>query len=94
MKKMTVEMPATSPFVYPEAPTDFTPWDKEMQERAQESREQEQKAMGPMGTRLPKGEGKSLREQAEELLRGKKAWRPGWMDWDLGGSRRKRLARG
>ncbi|KAL8997953.1 MAG: hypothetical protein Q9169_002875 [Polycauliona sp. 2 TL-2023] len=83
-KKMTIEMPATSPFVYPEAPTDFTAWDKEMQDRAQESREKDQEAYGPRGTRLPKEDGKSLREQAEELLKGKKAWRPGWMDWDLG----------
>ena len=85
LKKMTIEMPATSPFIYPKAPSDFTPWDKEMQERAQKAREEEQKAMGPMGPRLPKQDGKTLREQAEELLRGRKAWRPGWMDWDLGG---------
>lgn len=82
---MTIEMPATSPFIYPEAPTDFTAWDKEIQERAQETREKEQKAMGVEGTRMPKEDGKTLREQAEELLKGKKAWRPGWMDWDLGG---------
>lgn len=82
---MTIEMPATSPFLYPDAPTDFTPWDKEMQERALEAREKQQKAMGAEGSRLPKEDGKTLREQAEELLKGKKAWRPGWTDWDLGG---------
>lgn len=82
---MTIEMPATSPFIYPAAPTDFTAWDKETKERAEEAREEEQKAMGLEGRRIPKGDGKTLREQAEELLRGKKAWRPGWMDWDVGG---------
>ncbi|KAL8769518.1 MAG: hypothetical protein Q9209_004579 [Squamulea sp. 1 TL-2023] len=84
-KKMTIEMPATSPFIYPEAPTDFTAWDKETQERAQEEREKEQKLMGTERKRIPKDDGKTLREQAEELLKGKKAWRPGWMDWDVGG---------
>lgn len=77
-------MPATDPFVYPPAPTDFTPWDQEAQQKAEKSREEENKRMGPQGGMLPKGDGKSLRRQAEELLTGKRAWGPGWVDWDVG----------
>ncbi|KAL8782409.1 MAG: hypothetical protein Q9213_005412 [Squamulea squamosa] len=94
MKKMTIEMPATSPFIYPEAPTDFTAWDKEMQERALEEREKEQKLMGTEGKRIPKDDGKTLRKQAEELLKGKKAWRPGWTDWDVGGRPKEEIGAG
>lgn len=78
-------MPATSPFVWPEAPTDFSAWDKEAQEKAEAARDDEQERMGPQGRNLPKPDGKKLREQAEELLRGKRTWRPGWMDWDVPG---------
>ncbi|KAL8682240.1 MAG: hypothetical protein Q9186_001699 [Xanthomendoza sp. 1 TL-2023] len=84
-KKMTIEMPPTTPFIYPPAPTDFKPWDKQMRLKAQEMREREQDSMGPYGKRVAPRDGKSLREQAEELVRGKRVWRPGWMmDW--GGS--------
>ncbi|KAL9591359.1 MAG: hypothetical protein Q9179_007802, partial [Wetmoreana sp. 5 TL-2023] len=84
-KRMTIEMPATEPFVWPEAPTDLKPWDKEMHEKAKEEQKGEQKLMSDEGRRVPRGDGAKLREQAEELLRGKKVWRPGWMDWDVSG---------
>lgn len=82
---MTIEMPASAPFVWPSPPEDFKPWDKDMHETAVKEREAERKAVGPDAKRNPKGDGKTLRQQAEELLSGKKAWRPGWVDWDVTG---------
>ncbi|KAI4086975.1 MAG: hypothetical protein LQ344_007144 [Seirophora lacunosa] len=76
-KRMTVEMPASAPFVWPDAPDDFTPWDKQAQEKAEASREREQKAMGAEGKGMPRGDGGKLREQAARLLRGEGRWRPG-----------------
>ncbi|KAI4130860.1 MAG: hypothetical protein LQ338_001537 [Usnochroma carphineum] len=93
-KRMTVEMPTISPFVWPEAPTDFSPWDKEAQEKAEEARDEEQKLMGPEGRTAPKADAKKLREQAEELLKGKRAWRPGWMDWGVTGRARGEVGAG
>ncbi|KAL8642087.1 MAG: hypothetical protein Q9228_001197 [Teloschistes exilis] len=87
-KRMTIEMPASAPFVWPSPPEDFKPWDKDMHETAVKEREAERKAVGPDAKRNPKGDGKTLREQAEELLSGKKAWRPGWVDWDVTGRAR------
>ncbi|KAI4117876.1 MAG: hypothetical protein LQ345_001971 [Seirophora villosa] len=76
-KRMTVEMPASAPFVWPDAPNDFTPWDKEAQEKAEASREREQKAMGAEGRGMPPEDGGTLREQAARLLKGEGRWRPG-----------------
>ena len=82
---MTVEMPAAMPFVWPKAPEDLKAWDKETHEQAEEEQEEEQKRRGARGRNLPRADGQTLREQAEELLKGKKVWRPGWMDWDIHG---------
>ncbi|KAL8693700.1 MAG: hypothetical protein Q9218_001501 [Villophora microphyllina] len=88
-KRMTVEMPASTPFVYPSPPDDFKAWDKEMHEKAEEERKTVQDAMGPEGRRQPRRDATTLREQAEELLSGKRVWRPGWMDWDVTGRGRR-----
>ncbi|KAL8712966.1 MAG: hypothetical protein Q9220_002826 [cf. Caloplaca sp. 1 TL-2023] len=88
-KKMTVEMLASEPFVWPEPPTDFGPWDKETSERAEKEREMEQKVMGYEGKRLEKQDGGALRRQAEELLAGRKAWKAGWVDYDVMGQGRR-----
>lgn len=85
---MTIEMPASAPFVWPSPPEDLKPWDKEMHEKAAKERDSEQEARGPDAKRKGKGDGKTLREQAEELLSGKKAWRAGWVDWDVTGRAR------
>lgn len=82
---MTVEMPASAPFVWPEAPTDFSPWDQEAQKKAEEAQDKEQDARSPRGISMPKPGGEELRKQAEELLAGKRTWRPGWTDWDVTG---------
>lgn len=82
---MTIEMPATSPFVWPEAPTDFSPWDQEAQKKAEEAQKKEQEITGAEGRYLPKPGAQELRKQAEELLAGKSTWRPGWADWDVTG---------
>ncbi|KAL8873991.1 MAG: hypothetical protein Q9174_000616 [Haloplaca sp. 1 TL-2023] len=84
-KRMTIEMPATMPFVWPEAPTDLKAWDKETHEKAMGEQEEEEKRRGYEGKNMPKPDRGSLKEQAEELLRGKKVWRPGWMGWDIHG---------
>ncbi|KAL8665931.1 MAG: hypothetical protein Q9202_001867 [Teloschistes flavicans] len=84
-KRMTIEMPASAPFVYPPPPDDFKPWDKETHEKATKERDAEQESIGPEARRKPRGDGKTLREQAEELSSGKKVWRPGWVDWDVTG---------
>lgn len=82
---MTIEMPATAPFLYPSPPEDFSAWDQETKEKAEKMQEREQIVQSPEGKRMPPEDGRSLREQAEALLKGKRAWRPGWMDWDSGG---------
>ncbi|KAL8930961.1 MAG: hypothetical protein Q9208_000062 [Pyrenodesmia sp. 3 TL-2023] len=84
-KRMTVEMPATSPFVWPEAPTDFSPWDQEAQRKAEASQKREKKLTGDEGRYMPKPGAEELRKQAEELLAGKSTWRPGWADWGVAG---------
>ncbi|KAL8946453.1 MAG: hypothetical protein Q9222_007152, partial [Ikaeria aurantiellina] len=92
-KKMTVEMLATEPFVWPDAPTDFGPWDKETSERAEKERESEQRTVGPGGRRVEKQDGEALRKQAEELLAGRKTWKAGWVDFDVTGQRRGNVGR-
>lgn len=42
----------------------------------------------------PKKDVQSMAEQARRLLAGKEQWRPGWMDWDIGGLRREREREG
>ncbi|KAI4180196.1 MAG: hypothetical protein L6R41_007401, partial [Letrouitia leprolyta] len=61
----------------------------ETQKKAEESAAQERKSVGPEARSAPKGDAKSLKKQAEELLSGRKAWRPGWVDWDVAGGRGK-----
>ncbi|KAL8808545.1 MAG: hypothetical protein Q9182_000096 [Xanthomendoza sp. 2 TL-2023] len=78
-KKMTIEMPPQHPFLYPAAPEDFEPWDKERKEKAQEEREGEQELMGTFAARLGVSEGErtKVRRQMEELVRGTKVWKGG-----------------
>ncbi|KAL9599462.1 MAG: hypothetical protein Q9219_003801 [cf. Caloplaca sp. 3 TL-2023] len=84
-KRMTIEMPAATPFLYPPPPTDFSAWDQEVQQKAEKGREEEEQRRGHEGRTMAPPDGKQLRKQAEELLSGKRAWRPGWMDWGIVG---------
>ncbi|KAK2850719.1 hypothetical protein FQN49_005387 [Arthroderma sp. PD_2] len=81
-KKMTIEM--TEPFVWPEEPKDFAPWErdtffeaKKMQEDYQESQSHD----APM--KAPTRKRELLAEQAKEMLSGKEHWQPTWQTLGL-----------
>lgn len=56
-------------------------WDKEAWDAAQEAQEAESEKFGPHAPTLPKGDRKSMAEQAKALLEGKIVWRPSWRDY-------------
>ncbi|KAI9829859.1 MAG: hypothetical protein M1819_005957 [Sarea resinae] len=74
IKKMTVEM--DKPFVWPEEPADFSPWDKERMEAAQKSQKEYRESFLPDANQKPAKGKKSLAEQAKALLEGKERWKP------------------
>ncbi|KAF2460872.1 hypothetical protein BDY21DRAFT_333670 [Lineolata rhizophorae] len=65
------------PFVWPDEPTDFEPWDKEQFEL---TNEYQQKTAGRRNSEQePRGsdeERKTLAEQARDLLEGRQKWKP------------------
>ncbi|BCR88620.1 mitochondrial 54S ribosomal protein uL23m [Aspergillus chevalieri] len=76
-KRMTVEM--KQPFVWPDAPADMSPWEKDQFFRAAKYQEDIQKANRPdAGMEPNKPEREAFEEEAKQLLEGKKAWRPTW----------------
>ncbi len=79
-------MPPSAPFVWPEAPTDFSPWDQEAEQKAAEAQDKEHDITSGRAVTMPKPGAGELRKQAEELLAGKRKWRPGWTDWDVTGT--------
>ena len=74
IKKMTVEM--ASPFAWPDEPTDFAAWDKDMFDRAKRAQEKERDSYRPDAVEKPTGERDSMREQATRLLSGQDTWEP------------------
>ncbi|KAF2143041.1 uncharacterized protein K452DRAFT_248778 [Aplosporella prunicola CBS 121167] len=74
IKKMTVEM--DKPFVWPEQPEDFTPWDKDLYSAAQKHNDQHQESMRPENLYKGPADKKTLAEQARKLLKGEDKWRP------------------
>lgn len=56
-------------------------WDKKAWDAAQEAQKAENEKFGPDAPTLPKGDRKSLAEQAKALLEGKIVWRPSWRDY-------------
>lgn len=83
-KKMTIEMPQSRPFVWPEEPEDQAPWDVEVQRAVEKERRVQLDDRSDQGTVMGvpvEGEKKSLKEQANALLTGKARWRPGWEDF-------------
>ncbi|MCJ1465880.1 hypothetical protein MMC07_004499 [Pseudocyphellaria aurata] len=85
-KKMTVELvqnaPGQGPFVWPEPPTDFTPWSQKTWKAAKKSQEEAGKRTGPRAARmpLPDDEVATLADQAKALREGRATWVPGWAD--------------
>jgi len=56
-------------------------WDKKAWDAAQEAQKAENETFGPDAPTLPKGDRKTLAEQAKALLEGKMIWRPSWRDY-------------
>ncbi|KAL2051409.1 hypothetical protein ABVK25_008276 [Lepraria finkii] len=79
-KKMTVELEAGSPFVWPEVPEDLEKWDKKQRDEGRRERERLKENRTQQGTELgvvPEVERRTLREQARSLLGGLRKWTPG-----------------
>ncbi|OAX85565.1 hypothetical protein ACJ72_00059 [Emergomyces africanus] len=92
-KKMTVEM--TEPFVWPEEPADYKPWEKDRYFEAKKYQETASETLAPDAKNkpLPEKKREAIAEQAKRLLEGKEAWQPTWkalgLNYDrpvLGGS--------
>lgn len=77
---MTIELslsPGNGPFVWPEEPDDFRPWQKEQFDNAQEEQGDRQERAGREGARMwPKDEG-GVRGMARSLLKGRGGGRGG-----------------
>ena len=59
----------------------FHRWDKKVWDAAQEAQKEENERFGPQAGTLPKGDQKSMAEQAKAILEGKMKWRPSWIDY-------------
>ncbi|MCJ1245478.1 hypothetical protein MMC30_002682 [Trapelia coarctata] len=90
VKKMTVEMGRKEDgkggigggeFVWPEEEEDLEPWDKRAWDAAQAAQKAENETFGPDAPTLPKGDRKTMAEQAKALLEGNIIWRPSWRDY-------------
>lgn len=86
-KKMTIEMKSGDNFLWPDAPEDLGPWEKQFED----ARVKERKAMMEGSTKqgqdlrvVPRDERMGVREMARELLGGKVGWRPGWEKYMTG----------
>ncbi|KMU87914.1 mitochondrial ribosomal protein subunit L23 [Coccidioides immitis H538.4] len=81
-KKMTVEM--TEPFVWPEEPKDFSPWERDTYFEAKKMQEDYQEAHGPeSGMKAPERQRELLAEQAKRLKQGRETWQPTWQTLGL-----------
>lgn len=81
---MTIEMPQSMPFVWPEEPQDQDPWNVKVQRAGEKERRLQLEDRSDQGTVMGvpvEGDRKSLKSQAEALLTGKTRWRPGWEDF-------------
>ncbi|KAL3451952.1 ribosomal protein L23-domain-containing protein [Aspergillus insuetus] len=76
-KRMMVEM--REPFVWPEAPEDMTPWEKDQYFKAAEYQDNIQKSQQFENKTKPNAaERESFEAEAKKLLDGSKPWRPTW----------------
>ncbi|KAL3472103.1 hypothetical protein BJX99DRAFT_236107 [Aspergillus californicus] len=76
-KRMTVEM--HEPFVWPDAPGDMAPWEKDQFWKAAKYQEQLQESQRPEAAMKPKEDDRTIfDEEAKKLLSGEKPWRPTW----------------
>lgn len=82
VKRMIVEMGPSQrggPFVWPEEITNLEPWDKQLYDDAQRANEQAQQDFNRYGSKTRRKDLKSVKEQAEALLRDKEGWQPSWV---------------
>ncbi|KAL2221834.1 putative mitochondrial ribosomal protein L23 [Thermoascus aurantiacus ATCC 26904] len=75
-KKMTIEM--AEPFVWPEEPKDFSPWEKNQFYEATEYQEKQGKPQTESAKEPNEAEREAYAEQAKLMLEGKLKWRPTW----------------
>ncbi|KAL2853215.1 hypothetical protein BJY01DRAFT_77800 [Aspergillus pseudoustus] len=76
-KRMTVEM--KQPFVWPEAPEDMSPWEKDQFFKAAKYQDNIQKSQQFENKTKPNTEEREAFEaEANKLLDGSKPWRPTW----------------
>ncbi|CEL03246.1 hypothetical protein ASPCAL04403 [Aspergillus calidoustus] len=76
-KRMTVEM--KEPFVWPEAPEDMAPWEKDQFFKAAEYQDNIQKSQQFENKTKPnEAEREAFEAEAKKLLDGSKPWRPTW----------------
>ncbi|QSS55359.1 mitochondrial 54S ribosomal protein YmL41 [Histoplasma capsulatum var. duboisii H88] len=77
-KKMTVEM--TEPFVWPEEPEDYKPWEKDRYFEAKKLQEDASESIAPDAKNkpMPQKRRDTIAEQAKRLLEGKEEWQPTW----------------
>jgi large subunit ribosomal protein L23 len=74
-KYMTVEL--ERPFVWPEEPEDYSPWNKEQMEASKEMQEKMSEEDGSRKDMLVNEDRrKAMREQAKALLEGRVRWKP------------------
>ncbi|OOF97454.1 hypothetical protein ASPCADRAFT_166334 [Aspergillus carbonarius ITEM 5010] len=82
-KKMTVEM--KEPFVWPEAPENMEPWEKDQFFKAAKYQQQIQESQKPdAGMKADETAREAFKEDAQKLLSGEKPWRPTWRALGLG----------
>lgn len=80
-KRMIVEMDTSyrgGPFVWPEEETNFEAWDKQIFDDNEASRKAYQQNMARYGAGVGRKEVGSLKEQVQELIERKQAWKPSW----------------
>ncbi|KAI9723930.1 MAG: hypothetical protein M1812_000648 [Candelaria pacifica] len=78
IKKMTIEM--ERPFVWPDEPDNYEPWDKVKFDQVEEAAQAERDRLGPQAAEKPSGHRESIAEQARRLSTGKARWSHQWED--------------
>ncbi|KAI9729889.1 MAG: hypothetical protein M1818_008329 [Claussenomyces sp. TS43310] len=80
IKKMMVEL--ERPFVWPEEPEDFEPWDRDTFKAANKDQRDFQASYSPDAKTKPSSERASIAQQAKALLKGEEKWAPSvWEDF-------------
>ncbi|KAI1916611.1 mitochondrial 54S ribosomal protein YmL41 [Ophidiomyces ophidiicola] len=81
-KKMTVEM--TEPFIWPEEPKDFAPWERDTYFEAKKMQEDFQESRSPDAVlKAPEKQRELLADQAKRVKEGMEPWQPTWQTLGL-----------